>query len=662
MALETIDPNVPEAGSTTTGGLGTYSPSVPYKVVPGGKNQLSTITPTSGMLMSPEASGAIKNNMADLLKKYQNPYDEFQSTLDDMVARTQLRPADALRQRAEERQQKEANIYNLKMSMANNEAAQASAKTMAAAMGLGGGTPGGVPLAPGISSQAPGGGQGTMAPTWMDMLKSLPVEQQPIGMAYISGGDIGNFNKLVSENSMKRSELQKNLDAADKLPPEERDLRRRHILKDAYGPQSYINEKGKTVQFTAPGAMPGVAPATRGGGGGYTLGAPVVTGTSALSPTATEYVESRGRPSAVSPAGAEGVMQVMPNTQRDPGFGVAPAKDNTPGELKRVGVDYLAALKKHYGDETLGIIAYNMGPGNFDNWIKTTGGDFKKLSPETQSYIGQVHLANSLLNRGGDNVVTRTMGGNQPVSGGAQTSTPSGINQVPQEDVKLQQENLGRANTSFMKGTYDPLAERVNAQEGQRVFVDSILKAVETGDYGPGTSIGQMTSQAAQAVGLPLSQAERENYLRNLTIENAKKQFVASGAKAAMGSQYTAKESENFEKTLAGINDPKEYIKSVYQIKRASALVDEAHKQFLEDNAGDMIKAEREWKKSGIRDKIFTETVDAFKKKPSESKSEVTSTAKPPTGAPPDAKLGTDASGKPGWFVVRDGKTLQWKP
>ena len=625
MALETIDPDAPLApnvGSTPVSGLGTYSPSVPYKMVSGGKNQLNTITPTAGMLMSPQASGAIKNNMEELLKKYQNPYDEFQSTLDDMVARTQLRPADALRQRAEERQQKEANIYNLKMSMANNEAAQASARNMASAIGLGGApSGGGVPLAPGVSANAPAGGaQGTMAPTWVDMLKSLPVEQQPIGMAYLQGGDVGSFNKLVAENSMKRPDTQKLWQWAQTQPADVQDMVKGQLFEKGLAPRSYIDPvTRKEIRYSGTGAMPpGTAPAASG--------APVVSGTSTLSPSATEFVESRGKTSAVSPAGAEGVMQVMPNTQRDPGFGVTPARDNSPAELKRVGIDYLAALKKNYGDETLGIIAYNMGPGNFEKWLKTTGGDFKKLSPETQSYIGQVHLANSLLNRGGDNIVTRTMGGAPSAGGAPAAAAPSAP--VSREDLALQQENLGKSHSAFIDTTYKPLSESVKGQENDVLYADRVLDALKTGNYGPGTSIGQMANQAFQALGLKLSPAEQEQYLRNLTIEQAKQQFVALGAKAAMGSQYTGKESENFAKTLAGINDPKEFIRTVYELKKAKALVDAAHKDFLESSPGDMMKAEKEWKNSGIRERIMKETVTSFNKAPKESEKK-TSEAKP---------------------------------
>jgi len=87
-----------------------------------------------------------------------------------------------------------------------------------------------------------------------------------------------------------------------------------------------------------------------------------------------------------SSKGAQGIMQVMPNTQRDPGYGVKPAKDKSPQELERVGRDYATALLSNYKDPTIAAIAYNWGPGNTDKWL-AAGGDMDKLPAETKKYI-----------------------------------------------------------------------------------------------------------------------------------------------------------------------------------------------------------------------------------------------------------------------------------
>jgi hypothetical protein len=93
-----------------------------------------------------------------------------------------------------------------------------------------------------------------------------------------------------------------------------------------------------------------------------------------------------------SSKGAEGEMQVMPYTAMDPGFGVKPAQNRSPDELKRVGDDYAMAMYSRYGDPKLAMIAYNMGPGATDKWL-AAGADPRKLPKETQGYIRGVNLA-----------------------------------------------------------------------------------------------------------------------------------------------------------------------------------------------------------------------------------------------------------------------------
>lgn len=103
--------------------------------------------------------------------------------------------------------------------------------------------------------------------------------------------------------------------------------------------------------------------------------------------------ESGGNPNAVSPKGASGIMQIMPDTARDPGYGVKPLQGwdgvdprTAPVEEQiRFGNDYLNAMRGEYGgDINLALAAYNAGPGAVDKY----GG----IPPyqETQNYVKNI--------------------------------------------------------------------------------------------------------------------------------------------------------------------------------------------------------------------------------------------------------------------------------
>jgi hypothetical protein len=127
-----------------------------------------------------------------------------------------------------------------------------------------------------------------------------------------------------------------------------------------------------------------------------TQGAPALTGV-------VKSLEGGAGPngeSLTSPKGAQGEMQVTGPTQRDPGFGVTPAKDNSPQEIARVGRDYLGAMTARYQDPALTLAAYNAGPGQVDKWIAKYGdprtgqvsdADWAAKIPfaETRDYVGK---------------------------------------------------------------------------------------------------------------------------------------------------------------------------------------------------------------------------------------------------------------------------------
>jgi soluble lytic murein transglycosylase len=113
------------------------------------------------------------------------------------------------------------------------------------------------------------------------------------------------------------------------------------------------------------------------------------------------YEESRFRP-RTSPAGAKGLMQIVPGTARF----IARKTGGTAFELRDLGTPqiniaygswYLRYLLDRYdGEEELAVAAYNAGERNVDRWVARAGGaprfdpQTHIAFPETRHYVAGV--------------------------------------------------------------------------------------------------------------------------------------------------------------------------------------------------------------------------------------------------------------------------------
>jgi len=119
----------------------------------------------------------------------------------------------------------------------------------------------------------------------------------------------------------------------------------------------------------------------------YSTGSP---GDNAL-PALIIQAESGSDPTAVSPKGAMGVMQLMPGTAKEMSAKLGIPYDQArlisdPNYNMALGNAYLKEMQARYdGNATLAVAAYNAGPGKVDEWIKEYGDPRK---PKGGAYYG----------------------------------------------------------------------------------------------------------------------------------------------------------------------------------------------------------------------------------------------------------------------------------
>lgn len=199
-------------------------------------------------------------------------------------------------------------------------------------------------------------------------------------------------------------------DMATRIAQHKIDLERYKLAQEAAGMQALQGYLGGG----AGAGMGGMMPSRPTLGGAYT-GAALAPDVDALIVKYSQEVgidpniaravamqESGGRQDVVSPAGAIGTFQLMPDTAKELGVDPHDLEQNIRG-----GIMYLKQMHDRYGGNwDRALYAYNWGPGNMDAYLKTGKGlNGQPMPSETLNYVPGV--------RG------RLSGGQQPaVAGG----------------------------------------------------------------------------------------------------------------------------------------------------------------------------------------------------------------------------------------------------
>ena len=88
------------------------------------------------------------------------------------------------------------------------------------------------------------------------------------------------------------------------------------------------------------------------------------------------HAESSGDAAASIPGGPVGLLQITPEAARDAAGGreVSPEELRDPLANLRLGAGYLMLMRTRFGDETLALAAFRLGPGRIGREVQEAGG------------------------------------------------------------------------------------------------------------------------------------------------------------------------------------------------------------------------------------------------------------------------------------------------
>jgi hypothetical protein len=464
-----------------------------------------------------------------------------------------------------QRQQEEADIANLANAVASGRSAQQKTAMIDKFLNA---VPGGGAAPQSAAGAAPGvGAPGALSPA-MQMLSTLPPKLQDMGKLLLQT-DMNAFFKLVSENSMKRPDMQKNFEYANTLPADQRDVYLGQVFEKGLGPRSYITPEGKEQRYSTPGQMPGGMAAPQ-----------AAPQQAAAAPIQDAAAWAKANNIPVSPNGGTRTFEgQLDQFVQNPNVAALPG--TSPHERGR-------AIDVPTSAQTPEVLAKLKAAG-FQNVGKPWHFELPKTAPTLAAAPAAVKPPPTMT-----------------------APAPSGVGTTV-EDIARQTKALEATSQSFQANDYKAITERANEAKNIERLSDQVLANIEGNKFGPGTKLAQSFAEYAQIAGIPFNPKETQKFVDNMGIETARKFLSAAGARQAMGAQFTAVEAGDWLKAFAGIDNTKEYLKNFYQVQRAGALVDQDVKNYLLRNKGREQDAYIEWQDSGRKDKIMQENVDSFK-------------------------------------------------
>lgn len=402
-------------------------------------------------------------------------------------------------------------------------------------------------------------------PEYQAVINRLPLNMQGPARRAVQAGDQEAWNAILAANEKNRTPESRNYEELQRMEGSGREMFGGQTFEKGLGPRSYVVD-GKTYQFSPEAGKPG--------------------GLSAMTPN---------RPAAPAPLGAGGfdaeAWAKANNIPVSPKGGTRTFEGQLDQYIQNPNNAALPGRSLHEVGKAIDVPEYARTP---EVLAKLKANGFTNPLPKSPW-----HFELPKTNAGAPTVAAPSVNIAKPGTS--------------KEDIALQQQALEKSNESFHANDYKKITEKAEIAEGVKDKAETVLANIENNNFGPGTKLGQSFMEYAQLAGVKLKPNELQKYVDNMGIETARKFMSAAEARQAMGSQFTAQEAGDWLKAFGGIDNPKEYLKNFYQVRKAGAMVDIDLKDYLLRNKGREQEAYIEWKNSGAKNRIMQENVDAFK-------------------------------------------------
>ena len=226
----------------------------------------------------------------------------------------------------------------------------------------------------------------------------------------------------------------------------------------------------------------------------------------------------------------------------------------------------------------------------------------QKLNPQQQAWLDTHTVAGRDPRDTGhrDRIATPTTQ--------AGTSLPTGIPGGTTEGAKYTVEQATKQNDMDRDAILKPLVEVQQKNLALPAQIDNAIATLNKTKVGPGTGLKQIMLEAKGTfTNLP---ADEMKYLANLrTLDSVGKKIILSDAKGLLPGSFSDSDRAYIDKTGYGINDPKEFVKSTLELKKASILANNDYANYLSkpENSGRIAEAKAQYIAEGRGMKILRE-------------------------------------------------------